>query len=47
MHRLETTNPPTYEKINELFEQQDLQEKTIQEARDILGDPTRMISISH
>lgn len=45
MNRIEFTNSTitynhrdSYEKINQLFEQQDLQDRTIFEAREILGE---------
>ncbi len=34
----------TYEQINQLFNQQNLQTKTIQEARDILGDSAQSLT---
>lgn len=40
------TNQGTYEQINELLNEQDKQEKTVQEARDILGESAKDLSDS-
>jgi len=52
MNNLESTNSVNshldqqdkYDQINELFQDQDQQEKTILEAREILGEPARDLS---